>query len=282
MSVTRWSMALAVALIVGASWPSLASAQAPVQSACPNEGNPKVVVYFINGVTTTLDEARLNAGKLELEYIRTIAPLFQTLCTQFLINYNPTSGAVNDFLEASQQRLGIDQASSWRVLDGMGLAALQGPSTVVNQIDQATIQRHATAYRNQIASPSCRRVLLVPHSQGNLYANDSHDRVFSQAPAPPAGTLKIVGVATPAREVKGNGRYRTSTTDALITLIRGVLSGTLPANTDWGFSPLLIDPTYSGGHSFIGYLSAEPSRSDILADVERSLSELASVNPCQP
>lgn len=280
MPVIRWSMALVVALILGGSWSTPASAQTPVQSACPNASNSKVAVYFINGVTTTLDEARLNAGKLELEYIRTIAPLFQTLCAQFLIHYNPTSGAVNDFLEASQQRLGIDQASSWRVLEGTGLAALQGPSTVVNQIDQATIQRHATAYRNQIASPSCRRVLLVPHSQGNLYANDSYDRVFSQAPAPPVGTLRIVGVATPDSEVKGSGRYRTSTTDVLVRTIRMILTSTLPGNTNWGSSPLLFSPTYSGGHSFIGYLSAEPSRTDILDDIRSALGELASSNPC--
>ncbi len=286
MSVTRWPIALVVAFILGTSGPTLVLAQAPVTSACPDASKPKVAVYFINGVTTTLDEARLNAGKLELEYIRTVAPLFQKLCAQFLINYNPTSGAVNDFLEASQQRLGIDQASSWRVLEGTGLAALQGPSTVVNQIDQATIQRHATTYQNQIASPSCRRVLLVPHSQGNLYANDSYDRVFTQSSAPPVGTLRIVGVATPASEVKGavkgskDSPYSTSTTDVLITAIRGVLPATLSANTNWGISPLLIDPIYSGGHSFIGYLSAEPSRTDVLNKIQSALDALASSNPC--
>ena len=97
---------------------------------------------------------------------------------------------------------------------------------------------------------------------------------------PPVGALKIVGVATPADAVQGSGLYRTSSTDILISGIRLVLPGTLPANTNWGISPLLVSPAYSGGHSFIGYLTAEPSRTQILTDMESSLIALASVNPC--
>lgn len=291
MPLIRWCLALTGLLLVGAGWPSLASPQSPPQSACPNPAAPqKTAIYFINGVTTTLDEARLNGGKLEMEFVKklgTMAPAVQAMCHQFFLNPNPTSGPARDLLEASQQRLGLTPTRFWLGLEGAGLyapaviqQALQGPMTDANQVDQAAIQRHVTAYRSQIASPSCRRVLLVPHSQGNLYVNDSYDRVFTQVPAPPAGTLKIVGVATPDDEVKGSGRYRTSTTDVVITAIRLILTNTLRGNTNWGTSPLLFSPTYSGGHSFIGYLSAEPSRTDILNDIESVLGELASVNPC--
>lgn len=291
MFVTRWRFTISLMVLVGAGWPSLVSPQSPPQSACSNSAAPqKTAIYFINGVTTTLDEARLNGGKLEMEFVRklgTMAPVVQAMCHQFFLNPNPTSGPARDFLEASQQRLNVNPTSFWRGLEGAGLyapgviqQALQGPMTDANQVDQAAIQRHVAAYRSQIASPSCRRVLLVPHSQGNLYANDSYDQVFARAPVPPAGTLKIVGVATPGNEVKGSGRYRTSVTDVVISAIRLVLAGTLPGNTNWGISPLLFSPTYSGGHSFIGYLSAEPSRTDILNDIESALGELSSSNPC--
>ncbi len=291
MSLIRWCQSLVAILFVGAGWPLSALAQSSPQSACPNPAAPqKTAIYFINGVTTTLDEARLNGGKLEMEFVKqlgTMAPSVQAMCHQFFLNPNPTSGPARDLLEASQQRLNVTPTAFWRGLEGAGLyapaviqQALQGPMTDANQVDQAAIQRHVTAYRSQIASPSCRRVLLVPHSQGNLYANDSYDRVFNQAPAPPPGTLKIVGVATPDNEVKGSGRYRTSITDVVIAAIRLVLPSTLPGNTNWGSSPLLFSPTYSGGHSFIGYLSAEPSRTHILSDIESVLGELAFVNPC--
>lgn len=216
-----------------------------------------------------------------------MAPDVQGMCHLFFLNINPTSGAVKDFLEAGQQRLGLTSTTSWQGLEGAGLAAsgvitqvLQRPVRHADQIDQAAISRHATAYREQIAFPSCRRVLIVPHSQGNLYSNASFERVFGQVPNPPTGTVKIVGVATPADAVQGNGLYRTSSTDLLISGIRLVLPGTLPANTHWGISPLLVSPAYSGGHSFIGYLTAEPSRTQILTDIESSLIALASVAPC--
>lgn len=125
------------------------------------------------------DNARrseLNSGKLELEFLSrlpTMAPDVQGMCHLFFLNINPTSGAVKDFLEAGQQRLGLTSTTSWQGLEGAGLAAsgvitqvLQRPVRHADQIDQAAISRHATAYREQIAFPSCRRVLIVPHSQG--------------------------------------------------------------------------------------------------------------------
>ncbi|MFO0699053.1 MAG: hypothetical protein U0236_07475 [Nitrospira sp.] len=289
MSIRR-ALVFAVIGLVGAGWLSEAGAQVQPQSACQNATAPRTAIYFVNGVTTTLDEARLNGGKLELEFLNklpTMAPSVQAMCHLFFLNINPTAGAVKDFLEAGQQRLGLTSTAFWTGLEGFGLVTsgaiaqvLQRPLTNADQIDQTTITRHATAYREQIAAPSCRRVLVVPHSQGNLYSNASFDKVFSQAPNPPVGTLRIVGVATPADTVRGNGLYRTSSTDLLIEGIRRVLPGTLAPNTNWGLSPLLLSPTYSGGHSFIGYLTAEPSRSQILTDMESSLAALATVNPC--
>ncbi|HRI37217.1 MAG TPA: hypothetical protein PLO50_01545 [Nitrospira sp.] len=58
------------------------------------------------------------------------------------------------------------------------------------------------------------------------------------------------------------------------------MSAMLDVNTHWEFSPMLHSPAYSGGHSFIGYLRAEPSRTQILTDMESSLIVLADVNPC--
>lgn len=58
------------------------------------------------------------------------------------------------------------------------------------------------------------------------------------------------------------------------------MSVMLGVNTDWGFSPMLLSPVYPGGHGFIGYLTAEPSRTQILTDMESLLIVLAAVNPC--
>lgn len=284
-------LALIVAWVVAAaSSLDLAHAQIAPQPACQNVMAPKTTVFFVNGITTTLDDARLNVGKLELEFLNRLPGMsaaVQANCHVFSLNYNPTGGEVNDFFEAAQQQLDITPTRFWLELEGLGLFtphlirdALQGPMTDLNRIDASTIERHAAAYREQIAPPSCRRVLVVPHSQGNLYTNASYDLVFNQPPSPPPSAIKIVGVATPAQTVRGDGLYRTSTTDVLINAIRLIRPATLPPNTNWGISPLLLSPAYSGGHSFIGYLSADPSRTDILSDIESSLSALAAINPC--
>ncbi len=290
MSLTRTAVWLVLGCLL-AAWTGVpAHAQIAPQPACQNAAAPRTAVYFVNGVTTTLDDARLNAGKLELEFLNRLpamSPAVQANCHVFVLNYNPTAGEVNDFLEAAQQQLNITPTRFWLELQGLGLFtpplirdALEGPMTDLNLIDATTIERHAAAYRQQMASPSCRRVLVVPHSQGNLYTNAAYDLLFSQPPTPPPAALQVVGVATPAQSVPGNGRYRTSTTDVLINAIRVIRPAVLPSNTNWGISPLLFSPSYSGGHSFIGYLSADPSRTDILSDIESSLAALAAVNPC--
>lgn len=290
MTRTRMRLACALAWFMAAWAVDSARAQIAPQPACLNAAAPRTAVFFVNGVTTTLDEARLNAGKLELEFLDrlpTMSPAVQANCHVFSLNYNPTAGEVNDFLEATQQQLGITPTSFWLELEGLGLYtpalirdALQGPMTDLNRIDTPTIERHAATYREQMAFPSCRRVLVVPHSQGNLYTNAAYNLIFGQPSSPPVGALKIVSVATPALAVGGNGLHRTSTTDVLINAIRLIRSQTLPANTNWGVSPLLLSRSYSGGHSFIGYLSADPSRMQILSDIESSLTALAAVNPC--
>ncbi|ULA62918.1 MAG: conserved exported protein of unknown function [Nitrospira sp.] len=291
MNGASLKLSLFAALVLGAtpSW-----GQFSPQAACQSEAAPRTAIYYVNGVTTTLDEARLNGGKLELEFLTRLPSMtpasLRSSCYLFFLNYNPTSGAVKDFTEAGQQRLGIDPSDMWRRLESFAslgptmVSLLQGPMTQANQIDQAAVQRHAAAYRAQMTAPLCRRVVVVPHSQGNLYANAAYDAAVgaSPVPAPAVGALKIVGVATPDTAVKGNGRYRTSTGDLLIGAINVVLPSTLDANTNWGLNPILTSftPLYSGGHSFMGYLSFDDSRNQILGDIQSSLSEVNAVTVC--
>ncbi|MCS6291987.1 MAG: hypothetical protein H8J66_02850 [Nitrospira sp.] len=290
MNRVSLKLSLLAALVL---WTTPSWGQFSPQAACQNGAAPRTSIYYVNGVTTTLDEARLNGGKLEMEFLTRLPAMpanIQSSCYLFFLNYNPTSGAVKDFTEAGQQRLGINPSDMWRKLEtfvSLGptmVSLLQGPMTQTNQIDQAAVQRHANAYRAQLTPPLCRRVVVVPHSQGNLYANAAYDAAVgpSPAPAPAAGALKIVGVATPDTLVKGNGRYRTSTGDLLIGAIDVLLPATLDANTNWGPNPILTSftPLYSGGHSFMGYLSFDDSRNQILSDIQSSLSEVNAVAVC--
>src|SRR5512134_2478975 len=113
LSMTRTGMwlALIVAWVVAAAASASverAHAQIAPQPACQNVMAPRTTVFFVNGITTTLDDARLNAGKLELEFLNRlpgISAAVQANCNVFSLNYNPTGGEVNDFFEAAQQQL---------------------------------------------------------------------------------------------------------------------------------------------------------------------------------
>lgn len=250
-----------LAVVLSLASPGLAqSVPSQPQPACQVAVPAKTAIYYVNGVTTTLDEARLNGGKLEMEFLgklSNLSPGLKAKCYEFFLNYNPTSGAVKDFTEAGQQALGLNPADMWRQLEGAAafsvslslVSVLQGPMTNANQIDQAAIQRHGLAYRSKLAqlNNSC-RVLVVPHSQGNLYTNAAYD-VAVAAPAPPVGALKIVSVASPATVVNGGGVHRNSSGDLLIKAIDLLpLISTLPVNTSWTNPLTSFVSLYSGGH----------------------------------
>lgn len=85
--------------------------------------------------------------------------------------------------------------------------------------------------------------MLVPHSQGALYANEVFQAITGGSA--PADTLKVVAVATPADSVAGdpaNSSYVTSSADLVIAAAR-LLWAVLPANVTLPISGL--------GHSFI-------------------------------
>jgi hypothetical protein len=118
------------------------------------------------------------------------------------------------------------------------------------------------------------KTLLVPHSQGNLYANSAY-ALLTQGPAPvPAKSLAIVGVASPAAFVAGaQGRYVTSRQDLVIWGLRKLLGGraVLPANVA---QPVTTDDPL--GHNFVAiYLRpGTNARTRLLQDIAASFDTL--------
>jgi hypothetical protein len=99
------------------------------------------------------------------------------------------------------------------------------------------------------------RVLVVGHSQGNLYANSAYTNLAYDENNLPMEAFGIVAVATPSGLVAGGGPYITRDDDLVIDAVRWFFSGTLDgnisnsnANSDWK------------NHSFIdAYLNGDQS-----------------------
>jgi len=116
------------------------------------------------------------------------------------------------------------------------------------------------------------RILLVPHSQGNLYANIVYDRLITDGPQQvDVGSIGIMAVATPASNVRGTGsKYVTSDNDRVINGVRFVFSNTLP--------PTITIPVVDRlGHNFIDvYLTNLFSKATIVEEMSLVLSSLTS------
>lgn len=114
-----------------------------------------------------------------------------------------------------------------------------------------------------------RKLLVVGHSQGGIYANKLYEYLIGHGE--PKTALGVYAVGTADSYVAGGGKYLTYKLDPIINAIRGVRGlNPLPGNID------LIDLSPDvpvEGHSFIGqYLAGAGDR--IVSDIKAELSTL--------
>jgi hypothetical protein len=125
------------------------------------------------------------------------------------------------------------------------------------------------------------KILLVPHSQGNLFANSTYTKLISSEGIKPED-IKIFGVASPADRVlpagKGNGNYITSNNDIVIqSLAKIPFLNVLPRQLNLPISG--ADPL---GHGFkeIYLNGAMAGRDAVWAGIEQQVFALnQSLNP---
>jgi sugar lactone lactonase YvrE len=280
-----------------------ATAHSGVVNLTCTASQKKIFVYHTNGIYTPNDDARLNLGLLEKALVQSLAtappdpgiPL-DKVCFQFRLTYNPTSGFVNDLFQVAGQLYQLAPTEFWiaegrlslgvDLLDLVTLGDLHGFINYVEDLaakkmatpdtDPLTIQAHADTYRQAIFG-SCGSVLLVPHSQGNLYAHLAYNELIQPNP-PPVGTIAYVGVAetdvsTPLAYPLGS--YVTSDTDEVIKLLRALVPSVLPFNTDWSAASSRQTITNSGGHAFAGYLAFDNSATLLMTDLLLAVNSLS-------
>ncbi|WP_175039038.1 hypothetical protein [Burkholderia contaminans] len=112
-----------------------------------------------------------------------------------------------------------------------------------------------------------RRVLLVGHSQGSLYANATHRVVYANPKIKP-GNFKVVHVASVANFVADGEGYITSDSDLVVKALRTAMPDTLQSNTVSPFNPNDIS-----GYLFLDtYLNGDyPLRNSVYGVISRAL-----------
>lgn len=241
---------LTAALLQAAVMAMPAAAQDTGSNLCSARG---VAFGFFNGVQTTPDGADVALAELRLIHGTETAEGEPIRYEKF---YNYTDG-FEDFVETFDQRLQEQRdilgdrfelfwdalqggGGSWwqnllNVADGVGGvldAFVQGmqaslidvlagwaadPPTEVNSLEHRA--------RLEALALEGRKLMLVAHSQGNLFVNPAYDFVSTRVPA---GAVKVVHVAPASPTLRGE--HTLADKDLVINGLRAV--GSVPGNTD--------------------------------------------------
>ena len=256
--------------------------------------NNNSAVIHINGVNTTAKEAELNAEILR----NSLASRGVEASVE--LAYNPTQGVMLDIIQASLQKINESPfsipTSTVQTIVGVVLRMSptapivdQGISDVINNaliavndlniLDNFTPSDFDHVLSRVIdVSEKNGKVLLVPHSQGNFFAN----AVVGQLAATliPKDSVSIVGVATPTSHIAGDGDYLTSTNDQVIQWVRTFSPTLNPLHTIRAVDEPGV-PFFMQGHSFVNiYMNPELEGESVLIDkIQNTLNVLSGCIP---
>ena len=200
-------------------------------------------VFHGNGMFNSKRQASTNLKELQIVMSQS-GNLSEQEWT-FELSYNNNEG-IASFFEVYRQSMGDQAASFWRWLGSRDLAPewfqdaaqeVAATYSLAEGVIDNDLRDHVQRYQSLLMEGN--RVLVVAHSQGNLYANAAYTNLASDSRIQ-MGAFGIVSVATPASYVAGNGSYFTLTNDLVIAAVRAAVPSVLPVNvantnvdTDW-------------------------------------------------
>ena len=225
-----------------------------------NGGGQMTAVYFSNGIRSDGDYARLQATNLEGAYRQHLSRRYAG-DYRFGVAVNPTGGIVADVSEVLSQKV---QELGWRfdpfnfgklasIAEGWVTAVMASPEGLLRLLQlefswlvitledadqiisavfgtpvsfdssqQQVLSNHVDCYRENLRGGA--RVVVVAHSQGNLFTNKAIEQVATAQPEH-AGSIAAIGVATPAgRKANNRSFYVTAKDDVVINGMRGVMN----------------------------------------------------------
>lgn len=177
---------------------------------------------------------------------------------------NPTHN-IGDFFESVDQKLNVEESQLWLYLSGIEampdemkeiLTNLATKSIEISYDAQPELRNHVSIYDAALLEGN--KVIVVSHSQGNLFANQAYNHIHPQY----RDAWGMVAVANPASYVADGGPNTTITEDLVMYFTLGSMEAnfsnfdTLNAN-DWS------------GHRFVESYMVENTlaRGKIVEDV---------------
>lgn len=232
-------------------------------------------IMFANGIYTNEVDWRASIEAIAAG----IGDSYRDTPVTYDLARNRSDGFLSDIAQVFQQKIAEDSTLSWELLLRVFLGVTDLiPDSIIASVRSiidtiyasksvefrqkfeqqytyvdSDVSDQVSFIRNAIKN-NVNRVVVVAHSQGNMYANAAYRLVYAQGDIT-TQSMVVTGVASPADFVAGNGTYVTSENDTVIRTVRQyVAAATLPANFTIPFS--MDDPT---GHFFIKtYLKSGP------------------------
>lgn len=170
-------------------------------------------------------------------------------------SYNPTDGflGAGDLIEVFAQKLNEDPTLKWQLFfrwitgsfitqalsialqDYININGTQKLAQAITKLSSplgytdSVVVGHSQTYEQALLAG--KRVMLVSHSQGNLYANAIYGRLQNKNSSEyDLKAFGMAGVASPANFVATGDGYVTSDTDHIIDVLRLLAPATLPSN----------------------------------------------------
>lgn len=246
-------------------------------------------IYFVNGVWNTLAQARDGRNLLESAYRQTLESQYPEQKFEFKLAYNYSAGKVRDVIEVIGQKLNeINDPDANKLTASqyfnlymtakkfdeiVPLGARPITTTIEEYLagrvtDAVNASSHIQKYQTDLQEG--KRVLLIAHSQGNLFANQAVSALMDTY----GSSIGMIGVASPAAIVYNNSSYYTAHDDRVIDALR-IIHNVLPSNieNDPGF---FNDPRDFSNHQFKEsyFASGLASRTYIDADVNSYMANL--------
>jgi len=233
------------------------------------ECEPGTTVVFGNGVQNTYIDATLAMYKTRRTYRESANPSVLPN-TQYDVAYNPSVKFLADAAETFYQMLTPEQRQLplpqiLRALDSkgplLGIPDVDVAALIAQQIakiDANEVKRVSDVHVNQYLDSieAGRRVILIAHSQGNLFALQAyHDLAVRRPDLAPY--IQVLAVATPASSVID--KYVTSTKDLVIKALPEAPHGNVTNNFDANWADYILGHAYSEVYLDPG----QPSRSVI-------------------
>lgn len=260
-----------------------------VPYSCPKSNyDVDLAVVYGNGMFTTLGQAQKQRDALRPLVARRLG--HDPYAITFDVAYNDDEETLSQLWEVARQRQVMSVSHFLRVVSRLQPAPewfIEETQKVASEVDllgftaDADLDSHVQTYRDH--QRKGRKIVVIAHSQGNLYANAAHRRLFETVrPAQAQHAFGIVSIATPAAEVAGwmpdvcapLGCYTTFAEDVVVNAVRAALPDTLPANLIGSAGGLRANGDLLWHSLRESYLQVEHSRERVLSHVEAFVDQL--------